>query len=559
MRLKNSYFFTLRENVKDEDSQSSNALVRAGMIKKSSTGVYMMLPMGLKVFNHINDIIREEMEKIDCQELLMPSLIPEEVYVASGRRAGFGSSMFSLKDRKNQNYVLGPTHEELFTSAAKMKIQSYKDMPFSLYQIQTKFRDEPRPRYGLIRVREFQMKDAYSFDADEQGLDLSYQKQFQAYKNIFDRLGLNYVIVRADTGVMGGLLSEEFQALSPIGEDILVLNEDGSYASNIEVATCIAQDFNSQEEKQTLEKIETPDQHSIEDIVQYLHLDPRRTVKTLCYQADEELVVVLVRGDREVNESKVQKYLACQSLELASLEAVENLFHAPFGSLGPIGIEAKILADQEIELLRNFAVGANEDGYHYIHVNPEDFKVSQYGDFRQIQEGDLCPIGKGVVHFEKGIEVGNTFKLGTKYSKAMDLQYLNSKNHLEYVWMGCYGIGPARAMAALAEQNLDENGIAWPSHLAPYRCSITIISMKNEQQVQQANVLYEQLKSEGIDVLLDDRDERPGVKFKDMDLIGIPTQITVGKDIVGGKVEIKERGQEKQLIELSQVISYLKK
>ena len=273
MRLKNSYFFTLRENVKDEDSQSSNMLVRAGMIKKSSTGIYMMLPMGLKVFNKINQIIREEMDKIDCQELLMPSLIPEDVYIASGRRDGFGSSMFSLKDRKNQSYVLGPTHEELFATAAKMKIHSYKDMPFSLYQIQTKFRDEPRPRYGLIRVREFQMKDAYSFDANEEGMNMSYQKQFKAYQNIFNRIGLNYVIVKANTGVMGGLLSEEFQALSPIGEDILVLNEDGTYASNIEVAKCIANDFNSCEPLQQKEKVATPNQHSIEDVVNYLHVD----------------------------------------------------------------------------------------------------------------------------------------------------------------------------------------------------------------------------------------------------------------------------------------------
>lgn len=557
MRLKNSYFFTLRENAKDEDSQSSNLLVRAGMIKKSSTGVYMILPMGLKVFNKIKSIIQEEMEAIHCQELLMPSLIPEEVYIASGRRDGFGSDMFSLKDRKNQNYVLGPTHEELFATAAKLKIRSYKDMPFSIYQIQTKFRDEPRPRYGLIRVREFQMKDAYSFDANEAGMDSSYNKQFQAYKNIFDRLGLNYVVVKADTGVMGGLLSEEFQALSPVGEDTLALNEDGSYAANLEVATCLPEDFNSTEEKKTMIKVATVGQHSIEDVANFFHIDPKRTVKTLCYEADDQLVVVLVRGDREVNESKVQKALRCFSLELASSEKVEDLFHCPFGSLGPIGLKATILADEEIKLLRNFVVGANEDGYHYCDVNPSDFEVSQYGDFRQIQEGDRCPSGQGFIHFEKGIEVGNTFKLGTKYSKAMDLQYSNANNQLEYVWMGCYGIGPARAMAALVEQNYDENGINWPKNLAPYRCSITIISMKDDQQIQVANDLYDQLRKAGIDVLLDDRDERPGVKFKDMDLIGIPTQITVGKNVVDGQVEIKERGHMKQSIAIDSVLDYL--
>ncbi|MBW9211800.1 MULTISPECIES: proline--tRNA ligase [Terrabacteria group] len=558
MRLKNSYFFTLRENAKDEDSQSSNLLVRAGMIRKSSTGVYMILPMGLKVFNKIKEIIREEMAAIGCQELLMPALIPEEVYIASGRRDGFGSSMFSLKDRKKQNYVLGPTHEELFAHAAKLKIRSYKDMPFSIYQIQTKFRDEPRPRYGLIRVREFQMKDAYSFDVDEASMDISYNKQFQAYKNIFNRLGLNYVIVKANTGVMGGLLSEEFQALSPIGEDILALNEDGSYAANLEVAACLPEDFNSSEEKKSIEKVETLGQHSIEEVVHFLKIDAKRTVKTLCYEADGELVVVLVRGDREVNETKVQMALGCLSLELAPEDKVKQLFHCPVGSLGPIGLKAKILADQEVELLRNFVLGANEDGYHYIHVNPSDFEVSKYGDFRQLQEGDACPMGQGNIHFEKGIEVGNTFKLGTKYSKAMDLQYLNANNQLDYVWMGCYGIGPARVMAALAEQNLDENGINWPKNLAPYRCSITIISMKSTRQVQVANELYETLRKAGIDVLLDDRDERPGVKFKDMDLIGIPTQITVGKAIVDGQVEMKERGCEKQLIAISSVLDYFK-
>lgn len=558
MRLKNSYFFTLRENVKDEDSQSSNMLVRAGMIKKSSTGIYMMLPMGLKVFNKINQIIREEMDKIDCQELLMPSLIPEDVYIASGRRDGFGSSMFSLKDRKNQSYVLGPTHEELFATAAKMKIHSYKDMPFSLYQIQTKFRDEPRPRYGLIRVREFQMKDAYSFDTNEEGMNISYQKQFKAYQNIFNRIGLNYVIVKANTGVMGGLLSEEFQALSPIGEDILVLNEDGTYASNIEVAKCIANDFNSCEPLQQKEKVATPNQHSIEDVVNYLHVDIRQTVKTLCYQADDELVVVLVRGDREVNEAKVQSALACHQLELADEKDVQNIFHASFGSLGPINIHAKILADQEIKLLHNFVTGANEDGYHYINVNISDFQVTQYGDFRKIQSGDPCPNGSGIVHFEKGIEVGNTFKLGTKYSKTMNLKYLNSDNHLEYVWMGCYGIGPARVMAALAEQNLDENGIAWPKDLAPFRCSIIVISTKDEVQLQAANKLYDELKLANVDVLLDDRLERPGIKFKDMDLIGIPTQIIIGKAVHDQQVEIKERGKDKKIINLNQVCDYFK-
>ena len=555
MRLKNSYFFTLREDAKDEDSVSSNLLVRAGMIKKSSSGVYMILPMGWKVLKKIEDIIRDEMDKTGCQELLMPSLIPEEVYVASGRRAGFGNSMFSLKDRKGQPYVLGPTHEELFAIAAKMQIHSYKDMPFSLYQIQTKFRDEPRPRYGLIRVREFAMKDAYTFDKDEHDCDIAYQKQFNAYKNIMNRLHLDYKIVRADTGVMGGLLSEEFQAVTPLGEDILVLCDDCGFASNIEVAPCVPEKEEDDGTRETLTKEETPHSRTIEEVADHFHKSPKKFVKTLIYNVDGKAVAVMVRGDRDVNETKVRKFLNANEVELADPEMVKEATGAEVGFAGPINIKCPVYADEEVKYMHNFIVGANETGYHYSGVNNEDFHVEAYADLRNIADGDICPQCGKRVHFAHGIEVGNTFKLGTKYSKALDLQYLDSNNQLQYVWMGSYGIGPARAMAALAEQNADDNGINWPKDLAPYDVAIVVISTKNEEQMKAADEIYETLTKAGYDVILDDRDARPGVKFKDMDLIGIPYRITVGRGITDGKVEVKPRTGEKKDVPVNDVLA----
>ena len=558
MRLKNSYFFTIRENAKDEDSVSSNLLVRAGMIKKSSAGVYMMLPMGNRVLSKIYAIIRDEMNKIDCQELSMPSLIPEEVYVSSGRRAGFGKGMFSLEDRKGVPYVLGPTHEELFAMAAKMQIRSYKDMPFSLYQIQTKFRDEPRPRYGLIRVREFTMKDSYTFDKDEAGLDISYAKQFNAYKNIMNRLHLDYRIVRADTGVMGGLLSEEFQAITPLGEDILVLSDDDSFASNIEVAPCVPEIAEEEDTLETLTLVETPHSRTIEEVTNFLKKDVKKFVKTLIYNVDGKAVAVMVRGDRDVNETKLRKLLEANSVELADPAMVMAATNAEIGFAGPVNIQCPLYADEEVLYMYNFVVGANKTGYHYTGVNQKDFTLTGHGDLRNIQEGDKNPNGEGVVHFAHGIEVGNTFKLGTKYSKALDLQYLDQNNQLQYVWMGSYGIGPARAMAALAEQNADENGINWPKDLAPFQVAIVIISMKDEEQVRIGNELHDALQAQGIEVVLDNRDERPGVKFKDMELIGIPFRITVGRGVADGKVELKSRIGDSIEVPVTEVIDKLK-
>ncbi len=558
MKLSRDYFFTLREDVKDEDSTSGNLLVRAGYIKKSSSGIYMFLPMGLKVKRKIEDIIREEMNSIYSSEVSMPALIPEEVYIDSGRRDMLGSSMFTLKDRFKKPFVLGPTHEELFAQAAKSMVKSYKHLPFSLYQFQTKYRDEPRPRFGLIRVREFVMKDAYTFDKDLESLNKHYDDFFNAYKRIFDRFNLNYRIVKADTGVMGGLLSEEFQAISPIGEDILVLGEDTGYASNLEIAEHIGK-IESNEPYKTLEKIHTPNAKTIEEVTSFFNEDIQKFVKTLIYQVDDKLVAVCVLGDRDVNETKLRKLYNANDVELADFDKVMEATHAAVGFAGPIGLNIDVVVDQHIENLRNFIVGANETDYHFINVNHSDFKRTHLADVSNVIEGDPNPDGKGVLTFAKGIEVGNTFKLGTKYSKAMDLEYLDKDNTLQEVYMGSYGIGIARTMAAIVEQTADENGLNWPVHLAPYKVAIVLIATKDEKAVEYANNLYNELTKQGIEVILDDRDTRPGVKFKDMELIGIPYRITIGKALNDGNVEFKARNDaDSQIIATDAIIDTIK-
>jgi prolyl-tRNA synthetase len=540
MRLSNSFFYTFREDAKDEDSISGNLLSRAGFIKKSSAGVYMFMPFGYKVLNKIINIIREEMNAAGASEVLMPSLISEDVFISSGRREGFGQSMFSLKDRFNKPYVLGPTHEELFLMAAKMKSKSYKDLPFNIYQFQTKFRDEPRPRFGLIRVREFIMKDAYSFDANLEGLDLSYQKMFDAYKRSFDRMKLNYAIVKADTGVMGGLLSEEFQAVTDIGEDILVMCEKCEFASNIEIAPVVSKKF-KKETKLTKELVHTPNSKTIEEVSKFLSKDPEQFVKTLIYKVDEQYVAVMVLGTDEVNETKVGKIFKANSVELASFEMVEKLTNAKTGFAGPIGLKIPIVMDKQINELTNFVIGANKTDYHFRNVNLSDFAPTHIEDVSKIKDGGVCPSCDGKIVFKKGIEIGNTFKLGTKYSTALGLEYLDANGRLQPVVMGSYGIGPGRCMAALVEQNHDEKGILWPTAIAPFTVAIALINNKVEEQVKVSEKLYAELLKHNIDVLFDDRNERAGVKFNDLDLIGIPIRITVGNGVVQNQVELKLR------------------
>lgn len=557
MKLKNNFFFTIREDVKDEDSKSGNLLVRSGMIKKNSAGVYMYLPLGFRVLKNIEKIIREEMNKTGALEVSMPTLIPKEIYEATGRVESFGSSSFSLKDRYERDYILGPTHEELFALASISNIKSYKDVPYTLYQFQTKFRDEARPRYGLIRVREFVMKDAYSFDKDLEGLDVSYKKMFDAYKNSFDRMNINYRIVKADTGVMGGLLSEEFQAETEIGEDVLVLCDKCEFSSNLEITKHISNEQNYEKEK-SIELVETENDKTIDEVANRLNIDIKDTVKALLMNVDNELVVFFIRGNRELNETKVLKLLGAKEISFANDELI-NGSNAVFGYTGPINLNAKVVIDEEILTMKNFVCGANKEGYHYVNANIRDINYDIVGDIVNVKEGDVCPICGGRLYFKKGIEIGNTFKLGTKYSEKLGLNYMDENNKLQPVVMGSYGIGLGRCMAAIVEQNNDEKGIIWPISIAPFMCSIVIANTKDETQVNLANELYDELNSKGIEPLLDDRNERMGVKLNDMDLIGIPVRIVVGKKAVDNIVEIKKRNSNEIFeVNIDKVIEYIK-
>ncbi len=540
MKLSENFFYTLREDLRDEESISGNLLVKSGMFKKVGNGIYMKMPLGKKVAQNVEKIIREEMNNAGAKEVTMPMLLPVDLFEKSGRYAAFGPSIFKLNDRYDRPYVLGPTHEEFFVLAASMKSHSYKDFPYTLYQIGNKYRDEVRPRLGLIRTREFTMKDAYSFDTDLENLDKSYQKQFNAYNKICQRLGLNYVVVRADTGVMGGLLSEEFQAVTDVGEDILVLCDHCDYASNIEITPYVCNEIDNEEEK-TIELVETGDCHTIEEVCELLKLDIKKTVKALLMNVDNELVVFFVRGDKELNEVKALKLLKGMEIGFADDELIATS-NAVAGCTGLVGLNAKIVIDNEVLKMKNFCCGANKEGYHYINVNVKDFKYDAVGDIVNVQQGDKCPnCNEGHLVFKKGIEVGNTFKLGTKYSESLGLNYLDENNELKPVVMGCYGIGVERMIAAVVEQNHDDKGIIWPMSIAPYKVAIVLIDPKDEEQSKVANDLYNTLNSVGIDAILDDRKERPGVKFNDMDLIGIPVRITVGKKVNEGKVELKER------------------
>ncbi len=558
MKINNSYFFTLREDAKDEESRSGNLLVRSGMIKKVGAGIYMYLPMGIRTLDKVKKIVKEEMDNAGAQELLMPSLIPSEYYEKCGRVEAFGQSMFNLKDRYNKPHVLGPTHEELFTIAAKSMVRSYKDLPFNLYQQADKFRDEPRPRYGLIRVREFIMKDAYSFDRDNEGLDKSYDIMKVAYKKIYDRMGIDYKIVKADCGAMGGTLSEEFQAITDIGEDTIVLCDHCDFSSNLEIATTVS-NIESNEEEKELEMVHTPHQETIEDVCNYLNIGVKQSVKALLMNANGELVILFVRGDRELCENKVCKLLGINELNFAD-DALIATSNAVPGYTGPIGLNCKVVVDNEVLKMKNFCCGANKEEYHYINANVKDIKYDIVGDIVNVQEGDTCPECGGKLYFKKGIEIGNLFKLGTKYAEKLGLTYLDENNQEQTVVMGCYGIGPGRILASLIEQSNDENGLVLPMNIAPYHIALVQIDMKNEEQTKIANEIYDKLTAAGIEVIFDDRDERPGVKFKDMELIGIPARIVVGKKITDNLVEFKERktGNQKE-ISIDEVVEKITK
>ena len=566
MRISKLFIPTLREVPSEAEIASHQLMLRAGLMRKLASGIYAFLPLGYRVFRKIENIIREEMDKAGAQELIMSSLLPAEYFQDSGRWEVFGPEMFKLKDRNGRDFCLGPTHEEIFTQIVKNEIKSYRALPITLYQIQTKFRDEIRPRFGLMRCREFVMKDAYSFDKDNEGLAVSYNKMHDAYCKIFDRCGLDYIVVEADSGAMGGSGSEEFMVKSEIGEAAIAYCEDCGYAANEEKAECIPEACcesckGGSCEQLPINKKETPDVRTIDELVKFFDCSPKEFAKTLIYRADDKYIAAMVRGDRDLNETKLQNYLGCIELEMADPEAVKKITNADVGFAGPIGLEIDIIIDTEVETMKNFIVGANETGYHLENVNiMRDFKPTAIVDIRNIAAGDKCPKCGAPVKVSRGIEVGHIFKLGTKYSKALNCVYLDETGKEQVMVMGSYGIGLGRTMAAIIEQNYDENGIIWPVSVAPYHVIIVPVNQTDEQQAELANTIYNTLLSNGFEVLIDDRDERPGVKFKDADLIGIPIRITVGRKAKDGIVEYKLRKSgEVREIKVDDIISELNK
>lgn len=535
---------TLRDVPADADIKSHQLLLRAGFMRQTASGVYSYLPLAKKVLQKVEQIVREEMDAIDGSELLMPTLQPAELWQETGRWYNYGSELFRIKDRHARDFALGPTHEEVITSLVRDEINSYKKLPLVLYQIQTKFRDEARPRFGLLRGREFIMKDAYSFHASRESLDEAYNNMVTAYSNIFRRCGLNFRAVIADSGAIGGKNSQEFMVLTDVGEDTIAFSNESDFAANIEMAPVHVQYEKSNEELTTLEKVETKNQKTIEEISKFLNVPNEKCLKSLLFKVDEKYVLIVVRGDHEVNDIKVKNLLDAKSVELASPEETLKVLKAEVGSVGPIGLteEVEIIADQAVEYVVNGVCGANETDYHYTGVNiGRDFNASQIADLRFIQEGDPSPDGKGTIQFAEGIEVGHVFKLGTVYSESMKATYLDENGKSQPMIMGCYGIGVSRTVAAIVEQHHDENGIIWPVSVTPYEVHLIPINMKTEAQKELADQIYNKLNGESVSVLYDDRNERPGVKFADSDLFGFPIRITVGKKAEEGIVELKLR------------------
>ncbi|MCM3165746.1 proline--tRNA ligase [Peribacillus frigoritolerans] len=535
---------TLREVPADAEIKSHQLLLRAGFMRQNSSGVYSFMPLGKKVLQKVEAIVREELENAGAVELLMPALQQAEFWQESGRWYTYGPELMRLKDRNNREFALGATHEEVITSLVRDEVKSYKRLPLTVYQIQTKFRDEKRPRFGLLRGREFIMKDAYSFHANQESLDAVYKNLYEAYSNIFSRCGLNFRAVIADSGAMGGKDTHEFMVLSEIGEDTIAYSDTSDYAANIEMAPVNVKYEKSGEEQIALEKIHTPGQKSIEEVASFLNTDAAKLIKSLLFKVDEKYVLVLVRGDHEVNDIKLKNFFNASIVDLVDPNETKEVLGCAIGSLGPINVtsEVEVIADLAVEAMVNGVCGANEEDHHYVNVNPaRDFNVANYIDLRFIQEGDPSPDGNGKIKFAKGIEVGHVFKLGTKYSEAMNATFLDENGRSQPMIMGCYGIGVSRTLAAVAEQFNDEKGLVWPKNLAPYQVHLIPINMKDEAQAALAEELYKDLKGQGMEVLMDDRQERAGVKFADSDLIGLPVRVTVGKKASDGIVEVKIR------------------
>ncbi|AIE59687.1 Proline-tRNA ligase 1 [Bacillus methanolicus MGA3] len=534
---------TLREVPADAEIKSHQLLLRAGFIRQNASGVYSYLPLGRKVLQKIEEIIREEMDNAGAVELLMPALQQAELWQESGRWYTYGPELMRLKDRHEREFALGATHEEVITSLVRDEVKSYKRLPLTLYQIQTKFRDEKRPRFGLLRGREFVMKDAYSFHSSKESLDEVYEKIFQAYSNIFRRCGLNFRAVIADSGAMGGKDTHEFMVLSDVGEDTIAYSDTSDYAANIEMAPVVVKYEKDNEPMKELEKVKTENQKTIEEVSAYLNVDKKKCIKSLLFKVDESYVLVLVRGDHEVNDIKLKNLFEASTADLVDAEETKKILGVSVGSIGPIHVNnVEIVADFAVEAITNGVCGANEEHFHYINVNPgRDFKVARYADLRFIQEGDPSPDGQGKILFAKGIEVGHVFKLGTRYSEAMNAVYLDENGKSQPMIMGCYGIGVSRTLAAVAEQFNDEKGLVWPANIAPFHVHVIAVNMKDEAQTSLAEEIYTELQRNRYEVLLDDRHERPGVKFADADLIGIPVRVTVGKKASEGIVEVKVR------------------
>lgn len=535
---------TLRDVPSDAEVKSHQLMLRAGLIRQSTSGVYSFLPLGLKVLQKVENIIRDEMNRAGAQEMLMPSIQPAELWQESGRWDAYGPELMRFKDRHDREFALGPTHEEVITTIVKDDISSYKKLPMTLYQIQTKFRDERRPRFGILRGREFLMKDAYSFDRDYEGLDESYQKMFDAYTKIFTRLDLNFRAVVADSGAMGGKDTHEFMVLSNVGEDTIAYSDSSDFAANVEIAPVNVTYQASDEAKAELESIETPGKKTIEDVSQFLKVQHSDCIKSMLFIVDEKPVLVLVRGDHEVNDIKIKHHFDARMVELANEDETKKWLQSEAGFLGPVGInqEMTIIADHAVKTMVNAVCGANEKNKHLKNVNLDrDFNVSTFGDLRSIQEGDPSPDGHGTILFKEGIEVGHVFKLGTRYSEALGATFLNDQGKAKPMVMGSYGIGVSRTVAAIIEENHDDNGIVWPLSVAPFQLHLIPVNIKQEDQKALAETLYETLSEKRYDVLFDDRAERPGVKFKDADLFGLPLRVTIGKKASEGIVEVKVR------------------
>ena len=565
MKMSKMYMPTLKEVPSDAEIPSHQLLLRAGMIRQLVTGIYTYLPLGYRVIRKIEQIVREEMDNSGSQELLMSAIQPRELWDATNRWEDFGPEMWKLKDRNSREFCLGPTNEEYCTNLIKDEIKSYKQLPLSVYHIQTKYRDEKRPRFGLMRCREFIMKDAYSFDTNEETMGEAYQVMWDAYDKIFTRLHLNYKVVEGDSGTMGGNKSHEFMAMSDIGEALIASCDSCNYAATDEKAEVVYNIGENIVEELAMEKVSTPSVTSIEGLKDFFHIEGSKFAKALVYNAKGSPVMAIIPGDRELNETKLYNYLGIvdHDIELAGEDMIRDITGAAVGYTGPIGLkkEVRIVVDSSITKMKNLVVGGNETDIHIKNANyGRDFKGEIAQDLLLIEEGDKCPKCNGKIRMERGIEVGNIFQLGTKYSKGLEAKYLDENGKEQYFLMGSYGVGVSRSVAAVVEQYHDEKGIVWPMNTAPYHVIITVINIKNEEQMNLGEKLYEDLKNIGAEVLLDDRNERAGVKFNDRDLIGIPIRITVGKLAGDGIVEYSLRSEEgKQEITGEEVYKLVKK